>query len=218
MKSNQRLEMSRLAEALEERQLVDSATIQHILNQSASTGELFTEILVREGLISDWELAYVASDLFNLPFLPLGNFEVDPEILKDLDQDFLRQNCLVPVSRFGKVLTVSMPGIVSVDALQVLRKQCDCMVMPVAGSVSENRHWLDTNMPAEAEALSEIAAALPSAMEEGDWANIFDAGDEAVRMQLLGEDDDPGGSSPKGGSSSGGSGGFPSLPDLPDLG
>jgi hypothetical protein len=182
VKSNQRLELERFAEALEERGLVESATLQHILNQSFRTGELFTELLVREGLVSDWELARVSSELFGLPFLSVEHYVPSPDALAGLDVDFLNRYCIVPLDRFGKVLTVAIPAVVPADVLRTLGKRAGCSVIPVAGSVSANRNWLRAQFP-EKRAVDGPQAALP-AEADGDWADIFDAGDQAVQLDL----------------------------------
>ena len=113
MKSSQRLEYTRLADTLAERNLVDRAALDHILQQCSATGALMPDLLVREQLISDWELSRVVCELYGLPFLPVDVYPPAENAIAGLDPDYLRQYGLVPFDRFGKLITVAMPGLVS---------------------------------------------------------------------------------------------------------
>ena len=183
MKNNQRLEQERLAEALEERGLVEGAALRHVLHQCIQTGSLFTELLVTEGMITDWELGRVSSELFGLAFLSVESYEPSAEAHVGIDTEFLRQYCIVPLDRFGDVLTIALPGMVPTEVISTLAKQTGCRVLCVAGSVSANRIWLNEHMPRPAAPLPSQAAAEP----EEEWGNIFDQGDQAVLMDLGGD-------------------------------
>ena len=179
----QNLDYRRLADHLTDRDLVDAATIQHVQHQCASTGALLTEILVRENLVSDWEISRICAELFNLPFLPVDTYPPSSEALEGLNPDYLRQYGLVPLDRFGEVLTLSMPGIVPVEVLEVMREEYNVKILPVIGSVKTNREWLEEHLPSgDAVSLEQFSAALPE--DDSSWANIFDEGDEAVQAGL----------------------------------
>lgn len=180
MKSSQRFDYRRFADSLVERGLIDHQTIEHVVSQCEATGSLMAEVLVREDLVSDWEVARVACELYHLPFLTVDNYPPSSGAAEGLDPDYLRQYALVPLDRYGKLLTVVMPGIVPSAVLDTLGSD-GTRILPVVGSIASNRRWLQEHMPAaNAGKLEEFAAALP----QGDWASIFDAGDEAVKLDL----------------------------------
>jgi hypothetical protein len=177
VKNTQRLDYERLADTLRHHRLVAPEALRMTLHQCLSTGALFADLLVREGMVSDWELARLCSETFNLPFIPLENYQPDKRLVETLDVEFLRQYGLVPLDRFGTILTVAMPGMVPTDVLQALEEQTGCRVLPVVGTVQGNQRWLEENLPPP-EALRE----LREATERGDeWAGVFDAGEAAVR-------------------------------------
>jgi hypothetical protein len=146
MKVVQRLEYTRLSESLADRGIVDAASSQKILEQCATTGELYAELLVRSNLVADWELSRIVCEIFGLPFLPVDVYEPAKGIAKDLDHDFLRRHCLVPLDRIGLVLSVSMPAMVSADVLARLGQQAKATITPLVGSVMANRSWLTANL------------------------------------------------------------------------
>jgi hypothetical protein len=208
MKVVQRLEYTRLAEALADRGLVDAATSQQILQQCAKSGELYTELLVQSNLVADWELARIVSETFTLPFLPVDAYEPAKDIAKDLDPAFLHRHCIVPLDRVGIRLSISMPGMVSADVLASLGHQAKATIVPLVGSVAANRNWLssvlgggDTLAAANAAkgASSKKAAAGPPLLEMADlpepasagaapqadsaWDALFDEADQQIQQQ-----------------------------------
>ena len=169
--------------------MIDGDTIQHILKQCTDSGVLLPELLVREDLISDWEVSRVCSELFHLPYLPVDCYPPADDARAGLDPEYLRANCLVPLDRFGELITVAMPGIVPTAILDGLCGNGISQISPVVGSIAGNRMWLDANIQTkeakQTAKLEEFSAAISDS--EASWANIFDAGDDAVQLGLQDE-------------------------------
>jgi len=96
--------------------------------------------------------------------------------------EFLREHRLIPVDRFGDLLTVCMPAIVPADVLGMLAALKNLHVQPLVGTVETNNRWFEEHLPRD------IAPALPHDPDE--WSEIFDEGDAAVLMELGDEDED----------------------------
>lgn len=220
MKCTQRIDYARFTDALVERGLVQRETMNEVLERCNELGTLLGEQLVSDELVADWELSKFVCDLYNLPFLTVEGYPPAEEAAEGLDPDYLRRHGLVPLDRFGDLLTVAMPAVVPVEVLEGLAKSDDT-VMAVVGSVVSNRHWLDMRFepekPAVVEAevepvpevddghlptlgplelpnmsgLDELDAALPSPGDDESWADLFEAGDEAVRLNLEDGEPDP---------------------------
>jgi len=180
VKHNQRLDDGRLAEVLHERGMADLESIRELLQQSQSgRGQMFSEALVSTGKVADWDLSRVVCEIFSLPFLPIDVAKPDPEAAEGLDTDFLIRYGLVPISRFGQVLTVSMPGLVPADVLGLLAAQSDLVVLPVVGSVDTNRRWFEENFDS-----AKVAEVSESAEGGSGWGDMFDDANAAVMMDL----------------------------------
>jgi hypothetical protein len=207
VKSAHRFDYSRFGEALIERGLIDREVLSHVLHQVNATRALLPEVLVRENLVSDWEVARVACEIYHLPFLTIEHYPPAGNALEGYDLAYLRHFALVPRDRFGSVVTVIMPGLVPSEVLDGLRPGQNGRVLPVVGSVVSNRRWLEEHFTRRSAAAPVRQAAQPGkpaldvraplaapanrpapAAEllgaEGDWGNLFDAGDEAVRLDL----------------------------------
>ena len=198
MKSAHRFDYARFGEALVERGLVDRQVLNHVLQQCSRNHGLLPELLVKENLVSDWELSRVACEVYHLPFLTVEQCGPASGLLEGYDLAYLRHYALVPLDRYGTLLTVIMPGLVPSEVLEGLRPGQGGRVQPLVGSVVSNRRWLEEHCtakfgppPEEARApLPEPAATgfgeLKVVMDE-DWGNIFDAGDEAVQLDIQGK-------------------------------
>ena len=137
-------------------------------------GTPFCEAVVSAGLVSDWDLSRVVAELFQLPFLPVDICKPDTELWAELESPTLKENSVVPVRRFGHLLTVAMPGLVGADVLGMLAAETDYFLLPVVGTVETNRRW--------------IAEHSATQGAGGDWGSLFDEGDAAVQASLDGDE------------------------------
>ena len=185
MKISQRLDYNRLAEVLFDLEAVEHDTLQHILQQSFNTGEIFPEVLVREGLIADWELSRITCEAFHMVFLSVDFYEPSNEAMAIFDREILHQHCLVPLDVFDDLVTVAMPALTPSEVLVSLSEQIGKVIQPAVGTAASNRRWLLEHAPLTVSA-EDPASALPADGEE-DWGSVFDEGDAAVLMELNGE-------------------------------
>lgn len=184
MKHNQRLDYSHLAEVLQERGMCEPMALREALQISQRGNAPFAEALVNASLVSDWELSRVVCELYNLAFLPVDSYDPDPAARKGLNPAFLVEHGLVPIGRFGNLLTIAMPGMVPAEVLGMLAADTDLTIVPVVGTVMSNRRWIERVL------LQEVQAALPTVAPEvvqqtaNEWGNLFDQADAAVLLDL----------------------------------
>jgi hypothetical protein len=138
---------SRLARNLVERGLVLGESLESLFQSCSESGGLLAEALVKGGFLSDWELSQVASEVFNLPFLPVDVHSPADEALVGVDPEFLKRWCLVPLTRNDDLLTVAIPGSISPQAHDELCAMVNGQLAIVIGTVLSNRLWLETKFP-----------------------------------------------------------------------
>ncbi|MBK7642668.1 MAG: hypothetical protein IPJ19_06390 [Planctomycetes bacterium] len=195
MKTSQRLDNNRLSEVLAERALVEPQALREAANFAVHGKIPMSEALVTANLVQDWQLAGIVSEIYNLPFLPVEMLDPDPRAREGIDEQFLLENCLVPVGRYGQVLTVCMPAMVPADVLGLLAATTDLVILPLVGSVRSNRQWLEKNLSSQALAPANPLGADPLGAEEesapgggrgapGEWGSLFDQADAAVLLDL----------------------------------
>lgn len=170
---HQRLDYSRLAEVLHEQGIANVDAIRELLQHSQEGGLPFCEALVTTNLVTDWDLSRIVCETFHLPFLPVGMIEPNPAAQKDIDTGLFATHQLVPLDRFGHVLTVAMPGLVQADVLATISASTDLVILPVVGTVETNRRWVTENL-----------AVAGSSEIEGGWSNLFDEADAQVQATI----------------------------------
>jgi hypothetical protein len=173
VKHHQRLDHGRLAEVLHERGVASVDTIRDLLQQSREGGMPFCEALVTTNLVPDWDLSRIVCETFSLPFLPIDMVEPNAKLRTELDLKLFRQHQVIPLDRFGQVLTVIMPGLVQADVLAQLSAASDFVILPVVGTVETNRRWILENFGNN-----------KNADIEGGWSSLFDQADAAVTASL----------------------------------
>jgi len=178
VKYTQRLDDARLAEVLNERGMAEVDVLRELLQSAQAGGAALSEALVTSGTIGDWDLSRIVCEIFQLPFLPVDMVKPDATILEDVDLAFLSEHALVPIKRFGQVLTVAMPGMVSADVLAMLSANTDMVVLPVVGTVETNRRWLEENGAAKPKSSGSAGGG------GGGWSMMFDEADAAVQLSL----------------------------------
>lgn len=178
MKTHQRLDNTRLSQALADRHLVEPRALKEALQFSTHSKRPFTEALISANLVADWELSRVVCEIYGLPFLPVDMLQIDNKVLEGIDREFLIENCLVPIARHGQVLSIAMPAMVPAEVLGQLAAMTDLTVLPVVGTVNSNRQWIASNLEVQPN------APLPSTGDAGDWGSLFDQADAAVLNDL----------------------------------
>jgi hypothetical protein len=184
VKTNQRLDYARLSDVLGERGMCDQQALREALQFSARGETPFAEAIVNASLVADWELSRVVCEIYGMPFITVDMYDPDAGARKGLNTAFLIEHGLVPLGRFGQLLTVAMPGMVPADVLAMLAAESDLIVLPVVGTVQSNRRWIELNLH------KEIASALPSVTQQdntqtaNEWGELFDQADAAVLLHL----------------------------------
>ncbi len=189
MKLHQRLDYQRLSDALIDRGLCESQALREAMQLSGHGNPAFVEAIVNANLVGDWEVGRVVAEIYNLPFLPVELCKPDARALDGLDLGYLAQHGLVPMGRFGTVLTVAMPGLVLAEVLSGIPiADGELTVLPVVGSVVSNRRWIELNLTpklrATLPAAATLAAQAGAMLSNPEWGNIFDAADAAVQFDL----------------------------------
>lgn len=191
MKGIEKITSVRLAEILTERDVVSSEVITDALYSQDKNGEPFVQVLVSGGHITEWDLAKIVTENFNLPFLMAGNYQISDEAKERLPKETLFKYSIVPLDVFGDIVTVAMPVMLSFEDISKIQKEHNCDLFPYVGLISENQkvltdmfkeypEWVKADQARrEEEAMKRKAAPK---QESGDWMSIFDAGDEAIQQ------------------------------------
>lgn len=191
VKGLDKLTYIRLAEVLTQRGAVNADAITEALYAQDKTGESFVDVLIGGGHTTEWDLAKVVVEHFQLPFIMPSSYDIAEEAKAAVPQEVLFRHLLVPLDKFEDVLTLVMPILTPFEVIDKLSKQFKVDVFPYVGLVTENRkviseQWKEYSAwkKAEEEARAKGTKQRKPSKAAGDWMNIFDVGDAAVRDGL----------------------------------
>jgi len=134
-----RMTKRKLGEVLLREQMVTREQIEDALNEQAETGEFLGEILVRKGYVSERDIAETIATQYSFPYLEPDQYYVSTEVLQLLPVEFMAKHLVIPLDRFGQILTVVTSGPLDSDVLAEVEQLTGCKVQIFISVVSEVR-------------------------------------------------------------------------------
>lgn len=183
MKGLDRITNLRLAEILSQNGILTREEMGDAIAAQETSRESFVNVLISAGYLSEWDLARLVSEYFQLPFLQSERYEVSKEALSIFEEDFLFNNMLVPLDKFGDVVTVVMPIMVPGEVLEKIQVEKGIDIFPVVGLYSENKKKLYQIFPDHPREEVKTEKSIKEEFGKA-WESIFDLGDEAVKRDL----------------------------------
>jgi type IV pilus assembly protein PilB len=128
MANIQRMSRKKLGEILVQAGVIDDLQLQAALTEQARTKELLGEVLVRRGFVTETDIVQTIALQFSLPYLSAEQIELAPAALDLLPLDLMRQHQVVPLDRFGPIVTVLCAGLLNTDLLNQIEQHTGCEV------------------------------------------------------------------------------------------
>ena len=187
MKGLEKLTSIRLAEVLSQKSVVATDGITDALYTQDQFGEPFVDVLVSMGHISEWDLAKVVVEHFQLPFVRASNYDIGSDVMEHLPESVLFKHLIVPLDVFDKGVTLAMPILTPFETLDSIQREYGVDVFPYVGLISENKKVMQELFPhfgewqSKQEGIRERRRQSMPESQNRDWMNIFDTADQAVR-------------------------------------
>ncbi|MEW5895470.1 MAG: hypothetical protein AB1650_06915 [Candidatus Omnitrophota bacterium] len=143
MKDFKRLTNKHLGELLVERNVINQEQISMAAAYQKEHGGLFGEVLVQLKFATEEDIAQALTCQYGFPYLPLANYEIDPEILNAVPQDVCRKFCLIPIDKIGKSLTLAMSDPLNVNAIDDIELITDCTVQTFVSTGTDIKEAID---------------------------------------------------------------------------
>jgi type IV pilus assembly protein PilB len=116
---------------LVEEGFIDEGVLAGTLEEHEHTGKKVSDILLQKGLLSPEQVAISLSRQHGIPYLPLSEYELDPEIAHTITEDMARKYRMVPVDETGNVLTVALADPANVFLLDNIRRSTGMEIVPL---------------------------------------------------------------------------------------
>jgi len=132
-----------LGESLVEKGLITAEQLRRAELETRASAKPLRKILAEKGLISEEDLTAFLSQQFNLPYVDLTNYLIEPEIIDLVSEGLARKHLLIPILKIGDNLTVAMVDPSDVFALDELHMKTGFNIEPVLATETEVKKALD---------------------------------------------------------------------------
>jgi len=126
-----------LGELLIERGILSQQQLEKSLAFQKERGGLIGEILVELGFVKEEDIAQALTAQYGFPYLPLSNYEINPEIISVIPGRVARQYLLVPIDKIGNNLTLAMSNPLNVQAIEDVELLSGCSVQTFVSTSSD---------------------------------------------------------------------------------
>jgi type IV pilus assembly protein PilB len=178
----------RIGELLLKEKRISPEQLQEALNYQRQNGGKLGFNLIKLGYVKDDEITALLSKQYGVPSIALGQFDVDPAVVKLVPAETAQKYQIIPLSRSGATLTIAMTDPTNVFAMDDIKFMTGYNVEPVVASETAvieaiQKYYGKTSVPANAGA--QPAAPGQSALEVASKAleempSLADAGDVEV--------------------------------------
>jgi len=132
-----------LGELLLERGIISQQQLEEALALQKEKGGLIGEILVELGLVKEEDIAQALTAQYGFPYLPLGNYEINPEVIEVVPGRVARQYLLVPIDRIGNNLTLAMSNPLNIQAIEDVELLAGCSVQTFVSTSSDIKRAIE---------------------------------------------------------------------------
>ncbi|MDD2688682.1 MAG: hypothetical protein PHT41_00820 [Candidatus Omnitrophica bacterium] len=126
-----------LGELLIERGIINSRQLNEALVLQQEKGGLIGEVLVELGFAKEEDIAQALTAQYGFPYLPLSNYDINPEIANIIPGRVAKQYLLVPIDKIGNNLTVAMSNPLNLQAIEDVELLSGCSVQTFVSTSSD---------------------------------------------------------------------------------
>ena len=144
MKHFKKTTNKQLGELLIERGVINRDQLNLSIEKQKERGGLLGEVLVELKFATEKDIAQALTSQYGFPYLPLSNYEIDPEVIHSVPENVCRQFCLIPIDKIGKSLTLAMANPLNVQAAEDVELITGCTVQAFVSTSTDIKQAIDT--------------------------------------------------------------------------
>lgn len=120
-----------------ERGIINQQQLDKALNVQKEKGGLIGEVLVDLGFAKEEDITRALTAQYGFPYLPLANYELNPEIVNIIPSRVARQYLLIPIDKIGSSLTMAMSNPLNEHAIEDIELLCGCKIQIFVSTLSD---------------------------------------------------------------------------------
>ena len=110
--------------------LVSEEKFGQALKKAAKSQKKLEDILISEGLITQFQLIKLEAYILGIPFVNLEKETIDPEILKIIPEPIAKKNNIIAFQKKGKELEVAMLDPDDLRTIEFIQKKAGLRILP----------------------------------------------------------------------------------------
>ena len=130
--------MKKIGEILVENGSLTQEQLRSALEQQKQEqGKLLGKILIQNGWVTEEEIVVALATQFNVPYLPLANFDFSKSANSIIPKELIQKYMCVPLERVGNLLTVVMADPTNEQAIKEIESAAKCRVQICVATATE---------------------------------------------------------------------------------
>jgi len=132
-----RIVNKQLGELLVERGIITQKQVEKALAVQKEKGGLIGEVLTELGFVKEEEIAQALTAQYGFPYLPLGNYDINTEVLNLVPGRVARQYLLIPIDKVSNNLTIAMSNPLNIQAVEDIELLTGCSIQTFVTTSSD---------------------------------------------------------------------------------
>ena len=99
--------------------------------------------LIKLGFASEQDVVHAVNIQYPFPYLPVDNYEIDPEVIRIIPNRIARKHLLIPIDRMANIITIAMSNPLNTEALKDVKAISKCEVRTFIATPSEIMRAID---------------------------------------------------------------------------
>jgi len=143
MKKFGRISKKQLGQLLIERGVITHEQLEKALEYGKTQKKLIGEIFVEMKFATEKDIAQALTSQYGFPYLPLGNYDIDPEVVNSVPVDICQQHCFIPIDKIGTSLTIAMANPLNEEAVEEIELLTGCLVQVFVSTVTDIKQSIE---------------------------------------------------------------------------
>ena len=156
----------RLGEMLIGAGLLTPEQVDAALKEARSQNIKLGELLVKDGFVTQQDIAMVLSLQLNTPIIDLKRDRVNPDALKYVPEDYARRHVLIPLEVTNDSLVVVMADPVDIQVIEELKTRSRRSIQPAVATPDDINEAININYRVSTEIEKEIGKVTRAEEEE----------------------------------------------------
>lgn len=131
-----------LGELLLERRVITKEDLNKAMAIQKEKGGMLGEVLVDLEMAKEEDIAQAITAQYGFPYLPLANYEIEPEVMEAVAKNVCEQYCLIPIDKIESNLTLAMSNPLNKEAIEDVEEITKCTVQIFVTTTSDIRNAL----------------------------------------------------------------------------